>query len=205
MDNKSTINSLKDFAKQSKRNIHFSEISYPISFPDRMTYHKRTFCIPNNTEELSFLIGYSDPKNLSENELFFGVFIPLSISKTKTLKIRRKDILDKLNPFLKQKIFQTNNKIFDSKTIITGNEESLINIFLNDLSIQNLILSTLETNETFEIGINEFNLDFVPAFKEKSHFGIFTKQQWIMDSSIIENLFAVIEQLRVLIIEKQFI
>ena len=46
------------------------------------------------------------------------------------------------------------------------------------------------------MGINECNLDFVPAFKDKSHFGIFSRLKWILDMTIIEDLFTKIEKIR---------
>jgi hypothetical protein len=199
---KTTIEILSKFAGHSKRKIFFSEIPYPGTVLNAVTNHKRTLYIPNNFDEQSFLIGYHDPKSLTENELYFGVFFPLSIPTSKALKIRKRDFLDKLNPFLKKMILKTNWEQFDSLTVISGNDISLLNRFFNINEAQKLVLESLKIMEGINVGINEFNLDFVPAFKDKSNFGVFTKQKWIVDSNILENLFTKIEQFRELITEK---
>jgi len=141
---KTTIEILSEFAECSNRKIFFSEIPYPGTIMNAVTNHKRTLYIPNNSFEQSFLIGYQDPKSLNENELYFGVFFPLPIPTSKALKIRKKDFLDKLNPFSKKMILKTNCEQFDSLTIITGNDISLVNRFFSNIETQKLVLESLK-------------------------------------------------------------
>lgn len=195
-NNQSTIDFFTEFAKSTNRKIYTSETPYPGTFVYGVTEHKRIIIIPNTQEELSFLIGYHDPKSFNKNELYFGVFCSLNISTNKTLIIRKKDILDKLNPFLSQKIFKTDCESFDSKTIISGTDYSIVGKYFVNSKIQNLILDSLNFDEGIIVGINECNLDFVPAFKDKSHFGIFSRLKWIVDMTIIEDLFTKIEKIR---------
>ena len=129
-------------------------------------------------------------------KMWFKCFYFFVISTNKTLLIRKKDILDKLNPFLSQKIFKTDCESFDSKTIISGTDYSIVGKYFVNSKIQNLILDSLNFDEGIIVGINECNLDFVPAFKDKSNFGIFSRQKWIVDTYIIEELFAKIEQFK---------
>lgn len=203
-NNKTTIELLSEFAEKSRRKIFSTEIPYytgTVVYP--VINHKRTFYIPNNSDEQSFLVGYNDPKSFGENELYFGVFFPLEIPNTKIIKIRRKDILDKLNPFMYKKNFKTNSNSFNSLTVINGNDISLVDMFFNNNITQRLVLESLNNIDdlNLNIGINEFNLDFIPSFKDKSNFGIFTKQKWIVDYNLIEALFKKIERFRVLISE----
>jgi hypothetical protein len=195
-NNQSTIDFFNDFAKRTKRKIYTSETPYPGTFLYGVTNHKRVVIIPNTQEELSFLIGYHDPKSFDKNELFFGVFCVLNIPINETLIIRKKDIVDKLNPFLSKNIFKTDCDSFDSKTIISGTDFSLVGKYIVNSKTQRLILDSLNFNEGINVGINECNLDFVPAFKDKSNFGIFSRQKWIVDTYIIEELFAKIEQFK---------
>lgn len=198
-ENKSTIELLSDFAVQTNRKIYSTEVLYPSTAVHRITLHKRTVFIPDTDEELSFLVGYHDPRSFSENELFFGVFFKTSLPSTLSFDIRKKDILDKLNPFLAKKIFKTGSNQFDSSAVITGNDNIKTNQVLNDRVLQNLILELLEVRECLNIGLNEVNLNFVPNFVGSSNFGVFTKQAWFVDHEIIQNLFVQIRQLEKLI------
>lgn len=193
---KTVIDILSEFAEHSKRKIFFSEIPYPGTLLHNVTYHKRTIYIPNNSIETCYLIGYHDPKKFNENELYFGVFFPLIIPALNVLKIRKRDILDKLNPSLKRKTVKTYSAQFDSKAVIIGNDINLVNRYFNNYETQKLVLECLNMNEGINIGINEFNIDFVPALKDKSCFGIYTRQKWIVDSEILADLFTKIEQFR---------
>ncbi|MBI5539334.1 MAG: hypothetical protein HY951_04695 [Bacteroidia bacterium] len=200
--NISIIEFLTEFAEQTKRKIYASETEYPGPNINTETFHKRILFMPENSSEQSFLIGYHDSKSFNENELYFGVFFPISISNSIKISIRKKDIIDKLNPLLKQKIFKTENDDFDSQTIITGNDKSIVDKYFHNNYTQILILDCLNIKHGINVGINGFNLDFVPAFKNKSHFGIYTRLAWIRDTKIIEDLFKKIEQFRKIIIDK---
>lgn len=195
-ENKSTIELLTDFAVQTNRKIYSTEVPYPSSAVNRVTLHKRTVIIPDTIEELSFLVGYHDPKSFNENELFFGVFFKTSLPSTLIFDIRKKDIFDKLNLFLSKKTFKTGNNQFDSSAVITSNDNVATNNILYDRVLQNQILELLDVRDCLNIGLNQVNLDFVPNFKDSSNFGIYTKQAWFVDPEIIQNLFVQTRQLR---------
>jgi len=93
------------------------------------------------------------------------------------------------------------SSIFDAATVISGTDKDLIRTVLKNSSVQNLIMDLLEVKETLIFGMNEVDLDFVPAFKNQSNFGIFTKQAWLVDEDIIEVFFTKIRQLRALLSE----
>ncbi|MCX6232207.1 MAG: hypothetical protein NTZ33_11755 [Bacteroidetes bacterium] len=194
-ENPSAIDKLIAFTEKTNRKIYFAEYMYP-GILSKNANHKRTVYIPDTAEELIFLIAYQDPKSMSENELFFGAFFPISISTSSTMNIRKKDIIDKINPFLKHKIFKTGTEQFDASAIISGNDETLVSKYFLQYNMQNLVLDSLDISNAINIGINELDLDFVPAFKNKSHIGIFTRQKWLVDNAIIEKLFKNIEMFR---------
>lgn len=195
----------QEFAKKTRRKIFTSESPYPGTIIHPVTFHRKTLLIPNNNEELSFLIGYHDPKNLGENELFFGVFFPLPIQANSKLKIRRKDLLDKLNPFFGQKVLKTDSDYFDERTVIMGNDNGVVARLFSNAKIQELVIDSLNIDNGFVVGINECKIDFVPILKGISTFGIFSRLKWIPDEKIIEDLFLKIEQFRHLLIQRQYI
>ncbi len=124
------------------------------------------------------------------------LFIPIDLPTTLKLKIRRKDILDKLNPFLKANSFCTDNRFFDKPLIIEGSNGDEIQRFFKSKLIQKVILKTFEMKELVYVGVNEMNVDFVPALYGKSHLSIFKTGEWLLEDSIIEKLFALIEECR---------
>jgi len=193
-NNQSIIEIFNEFAQKTNRKIYTSERAYPSSFLYGVTNHKRIIVIPNTQEELSFLIGYHDPKSFSANELYFGSFIPLSMPDSVKLSIRKKYFFDSISPFKKQMI-KLNNKIFDSSAIISGNDESIVSKYFYDYKVQESVLDSLNLMKDICIGINEINIEYVPAFKNKSNLGIFTRLKWLTDEELLEALFEKIESI----------
>jgi len=197
---KSTVEILTEFAVRSNRKIFLSEIPYPSTPINPVILHKRTLCIVDKEEEL-FIVGYSDPKSLSKNNLFFGSFFKIPFPLDRNLRIRKKNIFDKLNPFIEQKVFKTGNCKFDSSVVMSGNDEILLkNIFTNVL-MQNTLLDLFEMDNCLICSMNEVDLNFVPFLENSSNIGIYTKQEWIVEDEKIENLFSKVQKIRKLIME----
>lgn len=196
---KSTIELLSEFAANSHRAIHFTENAYPTSTAERVVHHKRTVYMANNAHETSFLVGYNDPKNFGANELHFGVFAPLDRFQAYTFSARKKDLLDRLNPFLRKKTITSGIDYYDQMLIISGNDEGAVRKILGMNGLVNHISESIEMRNAINIGLNACFIEFVPAFKDKSSFGIFTRQEWIMDHEIIEQMFKKVEAMRKII------
>jgi len=192
-----TIDELSDFAKNTNRKIFYSEVEYPGASIRRVTLHKRTFYIPNNSNENVFLIGYSDPKQLQGDDIFFGVFFLINAPLSKKMLIRKKNVIDKLNPFAAKNKIKSNSHYFNDAVVISANDNSMVSQYVNNSKIQKIILETLNFSEAMYAGINECNIDFVPKFKSKSHFGIFSKLKWMTEEKLIERLFEKAENLRI--------
>ncbi len=199
MEEKTDIEILTEFAKGTNRFIEANEVPYPSSFIRKnLLRFKRTVYIPNDPERNSFYICYNDPyHNIEQSAIFSGAFIPLAL-KTKTkVSIRKRDVVDKVNIFSRNKPMGVGSYKFDSKVVINGDLDLELRGFLSKTKLQNKILEVLGMNKGFiKISINEFNLDFVPEFKNSSYLSIINNQEWEVDKDRIEQFFNQIEMIR---------
>lgn len=187
-----TINSLEDYARKIGSEVHYQEIPYPPTPPNNITYHRRHLYFKDDT---AIYICYADSKELGPQGVFSGVFIPFDVLISFQMEARKKDVLDKLNPFGGKKKFKSGIPSFDAKVSIKTNDDAIMKRLLQDRSLQNIILYGTEVGEAFIAGINAAGIGFVPELKGKSHFGIFTRQSWIEDAKTIEKLFAEIKSI----------
>jgi len=199
---KTTGELLREFAAQTKREVWLEEIPYPSSAIQQVKHHKKMLYIPNGKDRKSILVAFHDHKCLDSKELYFGVFIPLFLPNIQKLLIRERNVLDRLNPFLKKHTLSTGHSHFDSHTVVTGNDEPLLRRLFGDSETQNEVIESLKLMVGMYVGINEVNLDFAPAFWGKSNLGIFTTQAWIVDADLIEALYAKAEILYKLVAKK---
>lgn len=198
MGEKSNIELLKEFAYYTKREIFYKEEQYPLSSYRQIPRFKTTVYIPNNKEGTSYFVLYSDPYcKIGEHTSFCGVYIPIKVPLTTKINFRKKDILDKLNPFNNGKLLNTGNSFFDSKVVTKGNNIQLTQSLLTETGFQNKIIESFKLNELNMFSINETDVDFVEDLKGKSHFCIYNPQKWILDNSIIEKWFEIIEEIRI--------
>lgn len=198
-ENVSTINQLAEIAQLTNRKIFVSEAPYPGSAMNPVTLHKRTVYMPDANNDSCFLGAFSDPKRFDKNNMFFGVFITTSYPLSSTFEVRKKDTLDRINPFLSRKSLRSGNDSFDKAVVINGNDERLIRKILCSTETQQVILDALAMKEYWYAGLNAVDLEFVPDGKRKSFFGIFTRQLWIVDKGRIETLFQLVRRLNKMI------
>lgn len=185
----SPYKTLSAFAEKSHRKLIFNEEQYPGSIRHGGAMHKQTFYMEDKHNSDIYLAGFFDPKQFEENELWFGVFCPIQLPEFTKLTIRKKNTLDKLNPFLRNKTLSSENRIFDSKTIITGNDPKLTTKLLFSSELQQKILESFTLSPLLFFGVNPFRIDFCPALKKQSIMGIYTFQKWILEEDFIEELF----------------
>lgn len=201
-NDKSIVEIYETFARETKRKIHYSLTPHKGTPLHGVTSIIKTLYIPNKEEGNTYLIAYHNPYYVNGDELFFGVFFPLSFDTSIKIDIREKDILDKLNPFLKHKTAKTNAPYFDSMTVMTANDMYSVERLINHDKVQKLIMDSLNLNKLLHVGLNTCHTDFVPAFTNKSHFGISTTQQWLSEGSVMESLFSQAERIRELFKQK---
>lgn len=189
-DHNSTIEALKTFASRSGREFDYTETPYPSAMMSKITYHRRKIYIPNGK---SFYVCFADSKEMGPKALFSGVFMPYETPQSTTIVIRKKDVLDKLNPFGKKDRCKTGIPSFDSLVRITSNEPAAVKRIFQDRNIQNLVRNAFKLDPVIIIGINDLDLGFVPALKGKSQLGVYTQQEWILDGKRIEKFFDLLE------------
>lgn len=195
MEEKSNIEILRAFAKATNRSIVDKETPYPKTGVRTFQKFKRTVYIPNNPENTSFFIWFSDPyAKIGQPTIFCGAFIPLSSEIKSKINIRSKNVLDKL------KIFSKTNKLgsnrFDSKVIISGIIDAATKRLLSQTRVQDQLLKAMEIDSRMNISINEYKLDFVPELENRTYLSIINPQSWDLESKTIEDLFRQIEKIR---------
>lgn len=193
---KTAVEELKDFAKRTGRTFHYDETPLKTGPLVNVTYNYRNLYIPNDKRETSFYISRSNPQNYGYYANYSGVFIPVDLPTAVTCSIRKKDILDKINPFFRPPL-KTGVQYFDAKTVIEGKGATEIRKFLKGSAVQELILKVLDVRETFRIVVNELDLGFVPGLKEQSALGIVQPKEWVLEHSAIEKMFELAEQIKI--------
>ncbi len=196
-EEKTTIEILCEFAEKTNREVKYTEVPYPSNSSRYGVRYLSKLYIPNNSHEKTYFVCFSDQKKFGELANFSGVFFPLSVSKSSKIRIRKKNILDRLNPFFKPTSkYKSGNRRFDSNIVISENDLLTTKRILNNKESHDLIKKVFKFDERLRIAINEVNVDFVPELKGKSHFGILMFGQWLTDEKKIEKLFKYIEDLK---------
>jgi len=191
----SPIEILEVFAKETNREIDFSETPYNTN-TSRYNYYLRKLFIPNNKNSHVYFVSFLDNKRFDDFANFSGIFFPIPIPPSSKIEIRKKNILDKLNPFFKKSGFETGNNEFDSEIVITENVSFEEEQIFNNRKIQTQVLKIFELDETLKITINQADINFVPSFEGKSHIGVLVTRHWLLDSELIQNLFYIMEEIK---------
>ena len=200
MMEKSNIEILREFAKSTNRSIVDKEIPYPLTGIRTFRKYKRMIYVPNNPENTSYFIWFSDPyAKIGLPTIFSGAFIPLPSRIKSRIRIRNKNILDKLNVFSKAKSNEIGNNRFDSKVVISGNVDSSVKRLLSQSRIQDQLLKALEIEPFMTISLNEYKIDFIPEFKGIPYLSIINPQRWDLERNDIEKIFRQIEKIRTVI------
>jgi len=187
MMEKSNIEILRKFAKSTNRSIVDKEIPYPLTGIRTFQKYKRMIYVPNNPENTSYFIWFSDPyAKVGFPTIFSGAFIPLSTRIKSRINIRNTNILDRLNIFSKdKKIIKFGNDHFDSKVVISGTVDNSIKRLLSQYRIQDQLLKALNIEKYINISLNEYKIDFVPEFKGIPYLSIINPQSWDLERNDI--------------------
>ena len=205
MDTHSIVDTYEDFARKTKRKLHYSLTPNKSTPLYNVTSIIKSLYILNDSLANTFLLAYHNPYHFNGNELFFGVFFPLSLDTSIKIEIREKDILDRLNPFLKYKKTVSNSSYFNSTTVMTANDVNSIERYINHEKMQKFILDAFKITKALRVGLNTCYIDSAPAFTNKSHFGIYTSLQWLSEESVMEALFSQAERIRDLYKQKNLL
>jgi len=195
-EDKSAIELLKEFARKTDRKIDCSKKYYPTSTINPCFLSQSYAIIPNQKTPTNFFISYCDLKGFGDNAFYSGIFFEIPAPHSTLIRIREKDILDKLNPFLKQSSYKSRIRDFDKQVVITENDFNWTNKLFHNTHIQNAILEIFKLDKRIRIGVNAIELMHEPTLKGKSNFGIYITEEWLLDDTLIENLFMLSEKIR---------
>ncbi len=186
--NPSNIELLTHFAKKTNREIFSQEIPYYGNVKYPVVTHKRVVVIPDSVDKQVFLIAYSNPKSISDDGLFMGVFIPFTKPIFGCLEIRKRYFFDSLNLFNRHRNVNTSFEKFNKSVLISGDAIDFVKEVIEKQTIQMAIDDALNIDDAFFVGLNKLNLDFVPEFENKSSFGFYTRQKWYVESDFLEKM-----------------
>ena len=177
--------------------MEFKEEPYPTYYGNRLTKYRTTVYISNRAIDSCYFVCFWDPfYKIGEYTKFSGIFFPISYGSNQTFNIRKRNFVDALNPFSKNTSSKTGLSAFDSKVVIKNPDQAQLPKLFRSSKAHYLFFQALDIDKAMTIGINELNLDFVPALKNKPHFGIYTRQEWFLDPQDIEELFEIGEKIR---------
>ncbi len=197
MVEKTNIEILREFAESTNRLIVDEEVPYPLTGIRTFQKYKRMVYIPNNPENTSYFVWFSDPyAKVGLPTIYSGAFIPLPSRIKSSINIRNRNILDKFNLFSKTKFNKIGNDNFDSKVVISGNVDSSVKQLLSQSRIQDQLLKALEIEKFMNISLNEYKIDFIPEFIGIPYLSIINNQSWELERNDIEKIFRQIEKIR---------
>lgn len=195
-ENLSAIEKLEKFANNTSRKVYFTEDAYPHTSLHAVTYHRRTLYIPADSNNDCFLVCFGDSREFGNYANFSGVFFAIDKPLTEQLVVRKNDILDKISSVFKKTGLKTGNSEFDKISIIEECSSASSVDFIKKQEILNSVQSAFDLDNLLRAGINELKIDFVPELKDKSHFGIYLLNDWIVDPEKIEKIFRVVKDIK---------
>lgn len=193
---KSEIEILKEFAHRSNRKIEFSEKNYKVGTIKPRYFVKSHVEIHDNNDNSLAFISYGDTQAFGDNAIYSGLFFPISSPNSSKILIRKKNILDKINPLLKQSNHSDGFSDFNSRVVIIDNDYAETTKLFGNIEVQYLVNEAFSLDERIRIGINNFDIDVSLELKGQSHFGVFMTQQWFLEKAVIEQLFTIADKLR---------
>ncbi len=193
---KTAIEELKDFAKKTNRTINFKDETYAASGINPRNLVKQQVVLSNATNEEAYFVSYCDMAGIGDKSMYSGLFFSIDLPVSTCIKLRQKNILDKMNLFAKKSEFKTQSKSFNSKCIIEANDEMAMDKLFYKNSIQALIVEIFSLDPRLKLCVNYIDIDIVPELNNQSIFGIYITEQWLLDESLIKKLYTLVEKLR---------
>ncbi len=196
-DNRSNIEVLKDFARRTNREIYYKEEEYPMSGYRKIPQFRYFVFIPINENKTSFFVLFSDPYyTIGQYTVFCGVFTELPFQIEGKVNIRKRNIIDKLNPFEKRVNADFVSNRFSKNTVLFYEYESDLRKLLNNVMVEERILDVVDKSDLMHVSINEYNVDFVPELKGKTCLSVVNPQSWVFEDAEIEEYFKLVERVR---------
>jgi len=195
-EDKTAIEELKEFAKKTGREIDFKDETYIASGINPRNLVKQHVVISNSIENEAYFVNYCDMAAMGDSAMYSGFFFSIEFPSSTFIKVRQKNVLDKMNLFSRKTKFKTQSKKFDAKVIIEENDERSSGKLFYSQGLQTLILDIFKLDPRLKLCVNHINVDLVPELKGKSTLGIYISEQWLLDEAIIKKLYALVGKLK---------
>ncbi len=188
---------LKEFAEKSNRQIDYLEEAYPSTAVHPVAYHVRQVCIPLDEKREVFYASFGNSREFGEYANFSGVFFAINAPQETTITIRQRDILDKINPFLKESEHKSINKEFNNAVVLEENDIFTTKSLLGSERFQSIVPTVFKIDQKLKIGINDMKIDFIEELKDKSYMGIYMLDDWLVLPEKIEQLLLIGQELNI--------
>jgi hypothetical protein len=186
---KSANEILTEFAAKTNREIVVSQQDYPKTTIRPRNFYKKQIIIKDKDEQQICFVWFQDSKAFDKDAMFSGLFFPVQLPEIYEVEIRKKDILDKANPFAQKSSFKSRIIRFSRQTFFEDNDPKITEKIFNNMEIQKMVLQALSINGMMRVGINTIKPKEIEAFENQAVFGIYTRDNWIFEENIIEVLF----------------
>lgn len=195
-EEKIAIEELKAFAKKTNREIVYDDNAYVASGINPRTLVKQHAIISNPAENEAYFVNYCDMAGVGDNAMFSGFFFSVEFPSSTLVKVRQKNVLDKMNLFSKKAEFKTQSKKFDSRVIIEENDERSSGKLFYSQGTQCLLLDIFKLDPRLKLCINYIDAGIVPNLKNKSTLGIYITEEWLLNEAIIKKLYSLVGKLK---------
>ena len=195
-EDKSAIEELKEFAKKTRREIDCKDETYTTSGINPRNLVKQHVIMSNSTKDEAYFVNYCDMTGIGDNSMYSGLFFSVDFPTTSCVRLRQKNVLDKMKLFSRKSAFKTQSKKFDAKVVIEENDERIFNKLFYSHGIQTLIIDIFKLDPRLKLCVNHIDTGIVPDLKNKSTLGIYITEQWLLDEAIIKKLYSLVEKLK---------
>lgn len=195
-EEKTAIEELKEFAKRTKREIDCKDEAYVASGINPRTLVKQHAILSKSTEDEAYFVNFCDMARSGDNSMYSGLFFPVDFHTSALVRVRQKNVLDKMNPFSTKPEFKTDWKKFDSKAIIEEIDARSSGKLFQSQGTQSLILDIFKLDPRLKLCVNHIDVGIVPELKNMSTLGIYITEQWLLDEAIIKKLYTLVGKLK---------
>ncbi len=195
-EDKTAIEELKEFAKKTNREFDFDDKPYVSSGINPRNLVMQHVIITSSTNDEPYFVNYCDMAGIGDNAMYSGFFFPIDFPVETRVKLRQKNILDKMNLFSRKLEFKTQSKKFSSKVVIEESDESSFAKLFHSHGVQSLIMDIFKLDPRLKLCVNHIDVGIVSEFKNKSIFGIYITEQWLLDEAILKKLYSLVGKLK---------
>jgi len=195
-EEKTAIEELKEFAKRTKREIDYKDEAYVASGINPRTLLKQHAILSKLTEDEAYFVNFCDMAHSGDNAMYSGLFFPVDFPASTLVRVRQKNVLDKMNLFSKKAEIKIGWKKFDSKVIVEEGDEASLKKLFQSQGTQSLILDIFKLDPRLKFCVNHIDVGIVSELKNRSTLGIYITEQWLLDEAVIKKLYTLVGKLK---------